>query len=133
MPKLNMGPIFESDIDLGEKVNITRESVFRLRTGALKSKRTYLLYSAAALMIDSDRQMLKHAGVSSEVIFEIAKVFQEWEKSSEEIPKETALIQQYILNARPDLSGQFATLNEHTTERLIFISLWEYYNSREDA
>lgn len=129
MPKLKMGPIFQSDIALGTLTNIDRISVYRLRTGKVaKSMRTYLLYSAAASMIESDRAIFGKKKSALDAIKHIADLLLQWENQSIEIPENTIDIKNAVLSEIPSLTELFTKLDEVETERLIFLALWEYYN-----
>lgn len=129
MPKLKMGPIFQSDIDMGDTISIDRVSVYRLRTGKVaKSMRTYLLYSAAASMIKSDYAMFAGMKPALDAIQRISILFQQWEISSNDIPENPEDIKNAVFAALPNLAGLFASLDEVKTERLIFLALWGYYN-----
>ncbi|MDD4969888.1 MAG: hypothetical protein PHT07_10715 [Paludibacter sp.] len=131
--KLKLGPILQSDIELGDKINIDRISVYRLRTGKVaKSIRTYLLYSAAATMIDADRALFAKMDSAKEGVVQMAALFQEWESQSISIPENMIDIKNEVISKLPHLTGLFASLDEVKMERLIFLALWEYYNIGEN-
>lgn len=203
MKKSQLGPIFFSDIELGQKFGISRISMFRFRTSKTTySKRSYLIYTAVALIMDnrqalsskyrdaqpiilnvasalkrwngepknqtiaealkdsdidkstrnylvnslaamliaSDREMfaaMKFSGDQIEsgrsAVESLAELYEKWHEKQMAIPETVKDILASALLDIPDLQPFLIGLDANTTERLIFLSLWEYYNNGEET
>lgn len=202
MKKSQLGPIFFSDIELGQKLGISRISMFRFRSNKSYSKRSYLTYVAVALVMDnrhiltpkydntqpiildianafrrwktddtksSIAEILKSSDIdkstrsflinslaamliaSNRDIFSslicaeediksgrnavqlITRLFESWEDRERVIPETISEIIVAIASDLPYFQAFFNRLDINKIERLIFLSLWEYYNNGEDS
>lgn len=203
MKKSQLGPIFFSDIELGQKFGISRISMFRFRTSKTTySKRSYLIYTAVALIMDnrqvlsskyrdaqpiilnvasalkrwngetkkrtiaealkdsdidkstrnylvnslaamliaSDREMfaaMEFPGDQIEsgraAVESLAELYEKWHGKQITIPETINDILAAAVSDIPDLKPFLIRLDANTTERLIFLSLWEYYNNGEES